>query len=54
MIFEELIILLVIMALFFFLGFLKGSEVTQDEIRRKFWLKKDYSYNDFMNVIDDN
>ena len=40
--------------LFFFLGFLKGSEVTQDEIRRKFWLKKDYSYNDFMDVIDDN
>ncbi len=51
---DELIIMILLIILAFVIGFAKGSEVTTHNIRRKFYLKKDYSYNDFMNVIDDN
>ena len=38
----------------FIIGYAKGSEFTEDRIRTKFRIKENYSYNDFMDVIDDN
>ena len=51
---SDLIILGGMIILSFFFGYVKGSEFTEDRIRTKFRIKENYSYNDFMDVIDDN
>jgi hypothetical protein len=51
---EDLLLISGVIFLAFIIGYAKGSEFTEDRIRTKFCIKKDYSYNDFMDVIDDN
>lgn len=51
---EDLILLTGLVILSFFFGYVKGSEFTEDSIRTKFLIKKNYSYNDFMDIIEDN
>jgi len=50
----DLIVLGGVLVLVFVIGYAKGSEFTEDRIRTKFRIKENYSYNDFMDVIDDN
>ena len=50
----NLITLGALLVLAFIFGYAKGSEFTEDRIRTKFRIKENYSYNDFMDVIDDN
>ena len=51
---EDLLLISGVIFLSFIIGYAKGSEFTEDRIRTKFRIKENYSYNDFMDVIDDN
>ena len=51
---EDLILFGGIVFLAFIIGYAKGMEFTEDRIRTKFRIKENYSYSEFMDVIDDN